>query len=362
MEKKAHYHFNKTVKIAYKDMAGWTSDIFAATGLQKKHADLVADTLVAADARGVYSHGVLRISIYSKRILKGCVDIKAEPELVEDSLGTGVVDGKNTMGQSVGYYAMNVAISKAKEHGVSFVTARGSNHYGSSGYYAMMALKDDMIGFSTTIGGGNCMAPWGGSDARVGNNPFAVAIPAGKRYPVVLDMAQSTVAKGKIIMATKTGNPIPQDWAFDKFGSPTTDAAKAAEGTLRPIADYKGYGIAVVVGLLSCVISNADIGASLIDVYGNFSRGMNKGQMFAAVDLKRMTNVAEFKKRMDKEIDYIKASPKAPNVDEIFLPGEMEYISYDRQIRDGIEYPTEVIEEIKTISTDLKVPIPGFVP
>jgi LDH2 family malate/lactate/ureidoglycolate dehydrogenase len=192
----------------------------------------------------------------------------------------------------------------------------------------------------------------------VGNNPFAVAIPAGKHYPVVLDMAQTVVAKGKIIMATKTGNPIPPEWAFDKYGSVTTDAKMAAEGTLRPIADYKGYGIAVVIGLLSSVISNADIGASLINVYTNFSRGMNKGHLFAAVDLKCMTDVAEFKKRMDREIDYIKGSSKAPETEEIYLPGELEWLSWDRQVREGIIYPIEVINEIKDISTSLGVAIP----
>jgi LDH2 family malate/lactate/ureidoglycolate dehydrogenase len=360
MGKQSHYHFNQTVTIDFATMAKWAGDIFAGAGLRKEDADLVADSLVTADARGVYSHGVLRISIYTKRILKGCVDVRAVPELVQDRLGTGVVDGKNAMGQSVGSFAMRTAIKKAREHGVSFITARGSNHYGSCAYYAMMALKEDMIGFSTTIGGGNCMAPWGGSDARVGNNPFAVAIPAEKRYPVVLDMAQTVVAKGKIIMATKTGNPIPPEWAFDKYGGVTTDADKAAEGTLRPIADYKGYGIAVVIGLLSSVISNADIGASLINVYTDFSRGMNKGHLFAAVDLKCMTDVAEFKKRMDREIDYIKGSPKAPGAEEIYLPGEMEWLSWDRQVREGIVYPVEVIDEIKDISTSLGVAIPSL--
>jgi LDH2 family malate/lactate/ureidoglycolate dehydrogenase len=358
--KQSHYHFNKTITIDYKTMANWAKSIFAATGLEKEDADLVADTLVSADARGVYSHGVVRISIYTKRILEGCIDVKAKPELAVDNLGTGVVDGKNAMGQIVGQYAMTLAIKKAQEHGVSFVTARGSNHYGACAYYTMMALKEDMIGFSTTIGGGNLMAPWGGSDARVGNNPFAIAIPAGKRYPILLDMAQSIVAKGKIVMASKTNSPIPKNWAFAKDGSVTIDPGEALEGTIRPIADYKGYGIAVVMGILSSVISNAAIGATLQDVYNYFSGGLNKGQVFAAVNLKSMTDIKAFKERMDREIDFIKSSPKAPGVEEIYLPGEIEYLSYERQIRDGIEYPVEVINEIKEISGRLGVSVPGL--
>ncbi len=358
MEKQSHYHFNQTMKIPYQTMAAWTGDIFAATGLSREDADLVADSLVMADARGVYSHGTLRISLYTKRILEGTVDVKAKPELVEDRDGTGVVDGHNAMGQTVGRFAMQRAIEKAEKHGVSFLVARASNHFGTCAYYSMMALERDMIGFSATIGGGNLMAPWGGSDARVGNNPFGVAIPAGRHYPVVLDMAQSVVAKGKIVMATKTGTPIPENWAFAKDGSPTTDPVEGMHGTIRPIADYKGYGMAVVIGLLSSVISDAAIGSTLMDIYEDYSRGMNKGHIFAAVDLRRLTGVAAFKERMDRQIDFIKASPRAPGVEQIYLPGEMEYLAQDRQIREGIEYPCEVIEEIKGISAKLGVAVP----
>lgn len=358
MQKQSHYHFNETMKIGYKTMSAWTSAIFSAFGLGKADADLVADTLIMADARGVYSHGAMRVSIYTKRIAEGCVDTKAVPELASDNLGTGVVDGKNAMGQTVGAFSMRLAIEKAKRHGVSFVTARGSNHYGTCAYYSMMALPEGMIGFSTTIGGGNLMAPWGGSDARVGNNPFGLAIPAGKRFPVVLDMAQSIVAKGKIVMATKTGSPIPENWAFAKDGSPTTDAREGMNGTIRPIADYKGYGLAVAIGLLSSVISDAAVGATLKDIYADFSSGLNKGQIFAAVDLKCLTDVEAFKARMDAQIDFIKASPTAPGVDEVYLPGEMEWIAYERQMREGIEYPVEVIDEIKAISAGKNVPIP----
>lgn len=360
MQSQSHYHFNDTVKIDYRTMAEWSSAIFASFGLSGADADLVADSLIMADARGVYSHGAIRISIYTKRIAEGCVDTKAVPELVSDNLATGVVDGKNAMGQTVGAFSMRVAIEKAKQHGVSFVTARGSNHYGTCAYYSMMALEEEMIGFSSTIGGGNLMAPWGGSDARVGNNPFGLAIPAGKRFPVVLDMAQSIVAKGKIVMATKTGSPIPENWAFARDGSPTTDAKEGMEGTIRPIADYKGYGLAVVIGLLSSAISDAAIGATLKDIYADFSSGLNKGQVFAAVDIKRLSDVDAFKARMDEQIDFIKGSPTAPGVDAVYLPGELEFIAYERQIKEGIEYPVEVIDEIKAISRDKNVPIPGF--
>ena len=358
MVNKSHYSFNETIRVRYSVMAEWTARIFRAEGLSVEDADLVADTLVAADARGVYSHGVLRISLYTGRIEKGCVAVDAKPELVVSSGATGVVDGHNAMGQTVGVFAMQTAIAKAGEFGVSFVTARGSNHYGTCAYYTMMALPENMIGFSSSIGGGNLMAPWGGTDARIGNNPFSIAIPALHRYPVVLDMAQSVVAKGKLVMATKTRTPIPDTWAFDSDGLPTTDAEEGIRGTIRPIAEYKGYGLAVMVGFLSSLVSNAAIGSALKDVYEDFSGGLNKGQMFAAVDISRMDDVMAFKERVDREIDFIKASPKAPGVEEIYLPGEPEAKAWEMAIACGIEYPVEVIQEVQGISERLGIPVP----
>jgi LDH2 family malate/lactate/ureidoglycolate dehydrogenase len=342
-------------------VAGWVSLIFQAEGLSAEDAGIVSDTLVTADARGVYSHGILRVTLYTKRIEEKCVNVTAKPELLSSVLGTAVIEGNNAMGQIVGVQAMKLAIEKAKEHGVSFVTARGSNHYGTCAYYAMMALPEDMIGFSSSIGGGNLMAPWGGSDARVGNNPFGVAIPALKRPPVVLDMAQSVVAKGKIVMATKTKTPIPANWAFDRSGNPTTDAYEGMMGTIRPIADYKGYGIATVVGMLSSVISNAAIGSTLKDVYEDFSGGLNKGHSFCVVNISCMTDVAAFKSRMDREIEFIKNSPKASGVEEIYLPGEMEWLAYEKAKREGIVYPVEVIDEIRAVSTKLGVAVPDSI-
>jgi len=358
MVNKSHYSFNETIHVPYGVMAEWTARIFRAEGLSRQDADLVADTLVAADARGVYSHGVLRISLYTERIEKGCVAVDAQPELIVSSGATGVVDGHNAMGQTIGAFAMQTAIAKAREFGVSFVTVRGSNHYGTCAYYTMMALAENMVGFSSSIGGGNLMAPWGGTDARIGNNPFSIAIPAMHRYPVVLDMAQSVVAKGKLVMATKTKTPIPDTWAFGTDGLPTTDAEEGIRGTIRPIAEYKGYGLAVMVGFLSSLISNAAIGSTLKDVYEDFSGGLNKGQMFAAVDISRMGDVAAFKTRVDREIDFIKDSPKAPGVEEIYLPGEPEARAWEASLVNGIEYPAEVIREVQGISERLNVAVP----
>jgi len=360
MNNKSHYHFNQTKIVPYEDMKNWITKIFLAVNLLESDAELVADSLVDADARGVYSHGVQRVKIYTTRILKGCVNVKGKPHVIFDNDATAIVDGDNAMGQVVGVYAMQLAIEKAKKYGVSFVAAKGSNHYGRCEYYSRMALEYDMIGFSSTIGGGNLMAPWGGISAKVGNNPFSIAMPAGKHYPVVLDMALSVVAKGKIEMALKTGSSIPEEWALDKNGNPTTDPAEALKGTLRPIGDYKGSGLAIMVGLMSSVICDAAIGPTLKNVYKDFDGGLNKGQLFMAIDVAHMTDVDAFKERMDKQIDFIKSSPLAPGAGAIYLPGEIEYRNFYKQSKEGIEYPIEVIHELENISKNVGVDLPTW--
>ena len=360
MANPSHYHFGETTLVNYNEMVTWVKEIFKATGLNEEDANLVADTLVDSDVRGVYSHGTQRINIYTKRILKGCINTSGKPYIISDCDATAVIDGDNAMGQIVGKFAMEVAIEKAKKYGVSFVTVRNSNHYGRCEYYSRMAMDEDMIGFSSTIGGGNLMAPWGGTDSRVGNNPFSIAMPTKDRYPVVLDMAQSVVAKGKIDVANKTKSSIPESWALDSKGVPTNDPAEALKGSVRPIADYKGSGIAIMVGLMCSVISDAAVGDTLKDVYNDFSGGLNKGQMFMAIDIGRMTDVSAFKERMDKQVDFIKKSPVAEDTPDVYLPGELEYLSYDEQMENGIEYPIEVINEIKEISTNLKIKIPDI--
>lgn len=358
---KSHYHFNQTEKIPYNVMKAWVKELFTAQGINDNTADVVAESLVDADARGVYSHGVQRVKMYSARIQKDCINRNGVPHIIKDADATAVVDGDNAMGQIVGVFSMQLAIEKAKKYGIGIVTARNSNHYGRCAYYSRMALDENMIGFSSTVGGGNLMAPWGGTSPRVGNNPFSVAMPADKKNPVVLDMAQSVVAKGKIEMAVKTGSPIPAEWALDSNGIPTTDAKKGSEGTLRPIADYKGSGIAITVGMMSSMLSGGALGASLKNVYKDFDGGLNKGQLFIAIDIAHFIDAEAYKERMDKEIEFIKESPLAADTDEIYMPGEIEYNNYYRQISDGITYAKEVMDELKELSSKLNVHIPDAV-
>ncbi|KAF7962413.1 hypothetical protein AWV80_22275 [Cupriavidus sp. UYMU48A] len=245
--------------------------------------------------------------LYVKRIEKGAVNPKAKPELVRERGALALVDGHNGAGQVVSHFAMQKAIELAERHGISFVTARGSNHYGAAAFYSMMALPKDMVGFSSSIGGGNLMPVYGGAERRIGNNPFSFAFPALKHAAVVLDMAQSVVAKGKIMMAGKTNSQIPAEWALDANGVPTTDPVAATEGFLRTMGDYKGSGLSVVIGMLSSMISGAAIGPTLKDVYEDFTP-LNKGHTFCAIRLDFLVEPEEFKRNMDVQIEFIKQS------------------------------------------------------
>lgn len=356
-----HYFFSKTLSIGHDILTEWGKEMFKAVGLSDDDAALTALSLSDADARGVYSHGTMRIPLYIKRIQSGCVDPKAKPEIVRCMGSTALFDGKNATGQVVGAVAMKKAIDLARVYGTSYVTANNSNHYGACAFYSMMALEEDMIGFTCSVGGGNLMAAFGGADNRIGNNPFSVAIPAYKRDAVVLDMALSVVAKGKIVLAEKTGADIPLSWALDSDGVPTSDPQKALAGSIQPTGGYKGTNISIIVGMLSSLISSACIGASLKDIYGDFSKPLGVGHSFGAIRLDFLTDVDEFKRRTDREIDFIKNSKKAVGIAEVFLPGELEAVSYRRQTEHGIELPVEAMMEIVETSRQLRVSVPSVV-
>ncbi|MCF8565154.1 Ldh family oxidoreductase [Alicyclobacillus tolerans] len=353
-----HYVFNEKLRVDYNIMHKWVVDIFQASGMDSSDAIICADNLVSTDARGVYSHGVMRVPVYVKRLLLKVTHPTAQPEVIRDSGATALITGNNAMGQVVGVHAMNVAIEKAKQYGVGYVSVRGSNHYGASAHFAMMPLSEDMIGISGTIGGTNIMAPWGGSSRMLGNNPFGVAIPALNRYPIVLDMAQSVVARGKIVMARKTKQPIPKTWAFAPDGSPTTDAEEAYNGTVRPIGDYKGYGLTYVNAIISALLPGAAFGPTVTDLYEEFSTAQDVGHFMQVIKVSSFMDPAQFKKSVDDSIDYLKNSPRKEGVDEILVPGELEARSEKQQREQGVVYPIEVIRELIDVSNNLGVTIP----
>ena len=308
-------------------------------------AHLLADSLVDADLSGVHSHGVLRVPEYVRKLTVDGVDPNGKPEVVKDNGACLVVDGGNSMGQIGTAFAMQQVIARARDIGIAAAGIRGSNHCGAVGYFARMALDCDMIGVATT-NALPTMAPWGGAERILGINPLSVAIPAGEEFPIVFDAAFSGSAHGKIRVYEQKGLTLPEGWAMDADGVPTTDPVKAIDGLLMPIGQFKGVALAMVMGILSSMLSGASYGTEL----GNMEDGPHAGEdghFVAAIRVGAFEDVARFKARVDKAIQQIHACKKAPGVDRLFAPGEPEALRRNAYRTHGIPLNAVTLNDLK---------------
>lgn len=313
--------------------------IFEANGLPTADAAVVAETLVEADLRNVRSHGVMRVPVYLRGLAGGSIVAQPSIQTVQDSGAVAVLDAGHGMGQVGAHAAMQLAIERAKGVGVGAVGLRASNHCGALAYYAMMALPAGCIGLAITNAGIN-MAPTGGRDRLVGNNPLAIAVPTRRDWPMVLDMATSVAAGGKLDMAIIRNEAIPLGWALDKDGSPTTDAKAARDGgSLLPVGGPKGYGLSVMLDVLAGVLAGARFGAGL---------GMaGSGQFFLAIDVERFMPLTEFNDRMDALIDQLHGSALAPGAGRIFVSGEIEAAARSQRLAEGIPIEVLILDQLE---------------
>lgn len=335
-------------KYDWQKLRQFCTEVFMRAGVSKEKADIVADSLIQADLRGVDSHGVVRTEIYLKRIEKNMMDPVAEPNIELAEGATVLVNGNNNFGSVVGSKALDIALEKAKELGVAFVGVKGSNHFGTGAFYALKAIEKNMI-LLVMSNASQTMPPTGGKRPFIGTNPLAIGVPAGKELPFVLDMATSVVARGKIIVAAQKGLDIPLGWAIDKEGNPTTDAQEALDGSVLPVGGPKGYAISMFIDILAGVLTGAGFGKYVNNMYENWNDPQNVGHVFIAIDINRFMPIEIFKERMDRYINEIKAEPKANGVKEIFIPGEIEHrLVLERKLT-GIELPEKVERELEEI-------------
>ncbi|MGI9478402.1 MAG: Ldh family oxidoreductase [Hyphomicrobiaceae bacterium] len=332
--------------------------LFGACGMSDKDAATLARSLVHADLRGIHSHGVLRVPDYVAKMTREGVNPTGRPKVISDRGGAIVVDGDNAMGQIAGQFAMQLAIDRARSVNIAFAAVRGSNHCGALDWYTMQALDHDMIG----IAGSNAlptMAPWGGVDKIVGLNPVSVAFPSGATRPFVIDVALGATAHGKIRVYAQKGHAIPDGWAFDAAGQPTTDAEAALDGLIQPIGGHKGIGLAMVVGILSSVLSGAGYGTESGNMVDGATAGAD-GQFYMAINVAGFREIGDFKAHMDRIAMQYLESRRATEEAPLYLPGGIEAEITERHRRDGIPLNDETIALIAAAGRQLDVDLAAF--
>ncbi|PYV87012.1 MAG: lactate dehydrogenase [Acidobacteria bacterium] len=329
-------------------------------GVSAEDAATVADTLVEADLRGVHSHGVWWLTRYTRRLRHGGLNPKPNLKVAHETPAMLLLDADRAMGQIAAVAAMRHAIRKAKFSGASVVGVRNSNHFGAAAYYALMAPQENQIGFATTDAEPT-MASWGGTHAVVGNNPLAFAVPTGRNFTLVLDMAQSVVAWGKIFLAAQRGEKIPSSWAFNAAGEPTEDPQEAMAGLLMPVGGYKGYGLALVMEILSGVLTGAAFGLS-IPPMADETASQGHGHFFMALDIAQFMPLTEFQERMDVLIAQQREVPLAKGVERIYLPGEIEHFKREQRLKTGIPLEPYVIEALAQLGVEMDLDTTGLRP
>ncbi len=341
-------------------LRSFCEEIFVSCGMAPEDAFIVADGLVQSNLRGVDSHGVTRVGIYVKRLKMGLTNPRPDVKIVRESDATLLVDGDNGMGQVVGVRALELGLKKAKESGGVSVGIRRSTHYGAGAYYVQRAVAQDVVAFAYS-NAPPTMAPWGGVDPYVGTNPYAYGVPAGERRPIILDMATSIVARGKIILAAERGDQIPDGWAVDKQGNPTTDAREALEGSVLPFGGPKGYALSLMIDIMAGALTGAGFGPRINSMYDDFDDPQNVGAFFQLVDIGHFTDPATFKARVDQMIEEIKFSRRAEGTEELFLPGEIEYRMEQEREASGIPLSAETVAELREVGRSCGVDMTAFV-
>jgi LDH2 family malate/lactate/ureidoglycolate dehydrogenase len=334
--------------------------IFISCGMAPEDAFIVADGLVQSNLRGVDSHGVTRVGIYAKRLKMGLVNPRPEVKIVRESAATLLVDGDNGMGQVVGVRALALGLEKVEQSGGVYVGVRRSNHYGAGAYYVQRAVARDVVAFAYS-NAPPTMAPWGGVAPYVGTNPYAFGVPAGGHPPIILDMATSIVARGKIILAAERGESIPEGWAIDKHGNQTTDAQEALQGSVLPFGGPKGYALSLMIDIMAGALTGAGFGPRVKSLYDNFEEPQDVGAFFQLIDIGQFADPAAFKANIDRMIEEIKSSRRAPGTEEIFLPGEIEFRMEQQRLASGIPIDATTVAELRELGRTCGVDIADFV-
>ncbi len=337
----------------------FASRCLQAVGVPTRHADAVADNLIDGDLRGISSHGVGRlIKIYVERLEAGVVDGRASPSLIHESASTALIDAHNGLGAVAAGFATDLVIAKARNTGGAWAGVAHSNHFGTCSYYTNRIAAAGMVGIGFT-NAPPTMAPWGGIEPRLGTNPIAVSVPTGESTPLSVDIATSVVARGHLLLAATNGKPIPEGWAQDQQGRPTTDAKEGLAGTVLPMGGHKGYALAFVIDVITGILTGSSFGQHVGHLYGEFDRPQDVGSLIGAIDVARFVALERFRDDLARAIAEVKSSPLAPWADEVLVPGELEARARSRQETGWIRLPAAIHRELIELGERLGVPLEG---
>jgi len=325
-------------------------------GLEEGDAEILIDNLIDANLNGIDTHGLTRLSIYLKRIKLGLIKVNSSMKFIQKFPIAAVLDADNGLGQVAGVKAVNKAIEIAKAYGLGAVAVRNSQHFGSLAYYCNIAAKNDMICLAFT-NAEPAMPAWGSYEAYFGTNPVAMGIPVKDDIPISIDMATSVIARGKIIVASKQKKSIPEGWALDSEGNSTTDPVKALAGSVLTMAGPKGYALAMMVDVLSGVLSGSGYGRKVNSMYKDFEHSANVGHFFLCINLEAFMSKDTFYKRIKDMKEEIKKTAKRQGVNEILVPGEEKLCSRVERSKNGIPVSNDVLEELKALAEENNIDI-----
>ncbi len=321
-----------------------------AAGVDPADAAKSARILVEGELMGISTHGLIRLPIYCSRLKSGGMDATARIRVDRKAPSLALVDGANGLGPLVGATALEAALEMVADTGIAYVGCRNSNHYGAIAPYALQALEAGYL-FVGGTSASPTMAPWGGREARIGNNPICFAAPCRGDLQFILDMAVSVAARGKIRAARDAGRPIPNTWSVDASGRPTTDPVEALKGLLSPMGTYKGSGLSMAVDILSGALSGAKI---LSDISGwdkAPDRAQGLGHFFLLLDPARLIGRDAFLDAMDRLKEIVRGTPPANADTPVLLPGQIEQERRAAALRDGISVPDALLAEIEALAS-----------
>lgn len=347
----------------------FTTRVFLHLGCPKEDAEQAADVLACADLRGIDSHGIARLHSYFEMLSAGAINPNPKIGTVRSTLSTATIDGDNGLGLVVGPRANRIAMDMAEKSGSGWVSVRNTNHFGIAGYYVLKALERDLIGWAMT-NSTKLVAPLWGAERMLGTNPIAIGFPGKREPPIVIDMATSAVAYGKVEIAQRKGIPIPSGWAINGDGAVTTRAEEMiAGGALLPLGSdrerggHKGYCLAVMVDMLSCVLSGANWGPfappfALRQEIEIPTRSVGKGigHFFGAMRIDGFIDPDDFKGQVDEYVRVFRATKPAPGTNGTLIPGDPERQAEQERRNKGVPLLPAVIEELRDISAKTGVP------